>query len=70
MGERLLSEALEALSPSVGGDMGQVSKEQAHLGLGERAERDESEQEQEVRRGAKSPYGLVVSLRTGSGSGR
>ena len=40
-----MSEAFEALSPSVGGDGGELCKEQAHLGLGERAECDEGEQE-------------------------
>jgi hypothetical protein len=45
VGRRLLSEALEALSPSVGGDVGELGKEQAHLGLGVCTERDEGEQE-------------------------
>ena len=45
IGEGVLSEAFEALSPSVGGDGGELCKEQAHLGLGECAERDEGEQE-------------------------
>jgi hypothetical protein len=45
VGGRLLSEALEALSPSVGGDVGELGKEQAHLGLGACTERDEGEQE-------------------------
>ena len=45
LGEGLLSEALEALSPSVGGDGGELGKEQAHWGLGERAACDEGEQE-------------------------
>ena len=40
-----MSETLEALSPSVGGEVGQVGKEQAHSGLGERAERHQGEQE-------------------------
>ena len=39
-----LSEALEALSPSVGGDGGELRKEQAHLGLCERAEGKQGEQ--------------------------
>jgi hypothetical protein len=45
IGEGVLSEAFEALSPSVGGDGGELGKEQAHLGLGERAACDEGEQE-------------------------
>ena len=45
VGGRLLSEALEVLSPSVGGDVGELGKEQAHLGLGACTERDEGEQE-------------------------
>ena len=40
-----MSEAFEALSPSVGGNVGELGKEQAHLGLGECAERDAGEQE-------------------------
>ena len=45
IGEGLLLEAFEALSPSVVGELGELCKEQAHLGLGECAERDEGEQE-------------------------
>ena len=45
IGEGVLSEAFEALSPSVGGDGGELGKEQAHLGLGAFTERDEGEQE-------------------------
>ena len=44
-GEGLLSEALEALSPSVGGDGGELREVEADAGLGECAERDEGEQE-------------------------
>ena len=40
-----MSEAFDALAPSVGGDVGELGKEQAHLGLGEGSERDEGEQE-------------------------
>ena len=40
-----MSEAFESLSPSVGGNVGDLGKEQAHLGLGECAERDAGEQE-------------------------
>jgi hypothetical protein len=40
-----LSEAFEALSPSVGGDGGELGKEQAHLGLGKCAEGEQGEQE-------------------------
>jgi hypothetical protein len=43
-GEGLLSEALEALSPSVGGDGGELRKVAADAGLGECAERDAGEQ--------------------------
>ena len=43
--EGLLSEALEALSPSVGGDGGELREVEADAGLGERAERDAGEQE-------------------------
>jgi len=45
LGERLLSEAFEASSPSVGGDAGELGKEQADAGLGGGAERDWGEQE-------------------------
>jgi hypothetical protein len=44
-GEGLLSEAFEALSPSVGGDGGELREVEADAGLGECAERDESEEE-------------------------
>jgi hypothetical protein len=44
-GEGLLSEALEALSPSVGRDVGELREVEADAGLGECAERDESEEE-------------------------
>ena len=44
-GEGLLSEALEALSPSVGGDGGELREVEADAGLGECAERDAGEQE-------------------------
>jgi len=44
-GEGLLSEALEALSPSVGRDGGELREVEADAGLGECAERDESEEE-------------------------
>ena len=44
-GEGLLSEAFEALSPSVGRDVGELSEVEADAGLGECAERDESEEE-------------------------
>ena len=44
-GEGLLSEAIEALSPSVGGDGGELREVEADAGLGECAERDEGEQE-------------------------
>jgi len=40
-----LSEAFEALSPSVGSDGGELSEVEADAGLGECAERDESEEE-------------------------
>ena len=43
-GEGLLSEALEALSPSVGGDGGELREVEADAGLGECAERDAGEQ--------------------------
>ena len=44
-GEGLLSEAFEALSPSVGRDGGELRKVEADAGLGECAERDAGEQE-------------------------
>jgi hypothetical protein len=44
LGERLLPKAFEALSPSVGGELGELGKEQAHLGLCERAEGKQGEQ--------------------------
>ena len=40
-----MSEALEALSPSVGGDVGELGEVEADAGLGECAERDAGEQE-------------------------
>ena len=40
-----MSEALEALSPSVGGDGGELREVEADAGLGECAERDAGEQE-------------------------
>ena len=43
--EGLLSESLEALSPSVGSDVGELREVEADAGLGECAERDEGEQE-------------------------
>ena len=44
-GEGLLSEAFEALSPSGGRDVGELSEVEADAGLGECAERDAGEQE-------------------------
>ena len=44
-GEGLLSEALEALSPSVGSDGGELREVEADAGLGEGSERDEGAQE-------------------------
>jgi hypothetical protein len=44
-GEGVLSEAFEALSPSVGGDGGELRAVEADAGLGECAERDAGEQE-------------------------
>jgi hypothetical protein len=40
-----LSEALEALSPSVGGDGGELREVESDAGLGEGSERDEGAQE-------------------------
>ena len=40
-----MSEALEALSPSVGSDGGELREVEADAGLGEGAERDAGEQE-------------------------
>ena len=44
-GEGLLSEAFEALSPSVGGDVGELSAVEADAGLCERAEGEQGAQE-------------------------
>jgi hypothetical protein len=62
--EGLLSEAFEALSPSVGRDVGELREVEADAGLGECAERDESEEEPKSIGAVLQEVRLLFSSRT------